>query len=313
MDAAGKVGLREVFGGAAKKLPFVAAYMAYSSMQAEAQAFEEAGRPDLAQAARMAGLAEMGGGVFGGLTADLSRESMRKALMGNNPEFAAITKSGTRQIVEGAAQAGQEWLLPATPDIVLSRDAIEMAQIWDQQLVKGQPLAATLPASYRSMTRGTDMMGERNEVACIAVERTGFAASDPRNNLRQLSADKTRPMGHILVLENGEVQGPEQGGIDFGSNPKLAAGRNGGTIGVLYAGQGAMKDAQYNTVTEMRDWLTQQRSKEGLTSPVELIAGSTTTAELHNLPTPRGPLPSYDGPAPLPRPKPMLSNGTSGP
>lgn len=63
----------------------------------------------------------------------------------------------------------------------------------------------------------------------------------------------------IPVLPDGSVQGPESGGIAFGNNPSIAAGVNGKTLGVVYAGTGAMNDTQYSTVKNIGDRLTVQR------------------------------------------------------
>lgn len=173
----------------------------------------------------------------------------------------------------------------------------------------GKRLEEVLPLAYREMTKGSDDMGDRSEVSRIAVERTGYAKTDPRNNMQLLAQEEGRQRAHLLVLEDGRVQA---GGVDFGNNPQIAAGKNGGTLGVLYAGDGVMTAAQYKTVGSLTEWLDAQRKNEGLTGPVEVIAGSTNTAELLDIPTPRGPLPAAGMAPPTRAPvqsRPGMGNG----
>ncbi len=119
-------------------------------------------------------------------------------------------------------------------------------------------------------------------------------------------------MGHLLILADGTVQGPEQGAIPFENNPRIAAGKNGETLGVMYAGQGAMNDAQANTFAQVTDSLKQMRAQEGLPKDIEVIAGSTNTAEIMNLPTPRGPLSSAETPQTAPQLQHRQSNSLGG-
>ena len=73
------------------------------------------------------------------------------------------------------------------------------------------------------MAPGADEMGSRSEINRIAIERTGLIANDPRNDIQTLlNENKWRPMGHLLILADGTVQGPEQGAIPYGSNPRIA-------------------------------------------------------------------------------------------
>jgi len=282
VKAAAHVGLTTTFNRVMRAIPVVGSYMAYRSMQSEVDSFTEAKRPDLAEAAYQVGKAEVLGNVLGGWTADAAREATR----------AEYVRQGGRDY-EQLAHAGSVQLAITTKDIVVGSDAEKPIAPPD-----GKPLAEVLPPNHASMAQGADAMGERSEISRIAVERTGLAASDPGNNMSVLMRDANRPTGHLLVLEDGRVQGPESGAVPFASNPQIAAGRNGGTLGILYAGTGAMNDAQWNTVSQVRDWLGQQRTAEGLPAQTELIAGSTATAQILNLPTPRGPLPETVAPQP---------------
>ena len=147
----------------------------------------------------------------------------------------------------------------------------------------------------------------------VTIERTGLAANDPRNDIQTLlNENKWRPMGHLLILADGTVQGPEQGAIPFENNPRIAAGKNGETLGVMYAGQGTMNDAQASTFAQVADSLKQMRAQEGLPKDIEIIAGSTRTAEIMNLPTPRGPLASTAPAQPTPQLQHKQSNGMGG-
>lgn len=148
-------------------------------------------------------------------------------------------------------------------------------------LATGKPVGEVLPPSHASMAQGADAMGERGEVSRIAIERAGTA------------------QGHMVVLQDGSAL---PGTTPFGNNPQIAAGKNGGTLGILYAGTGAMNDAQWQTTRQVQDWLSAQRQSEGLNGSVEMIAGSTTSAELNKLPTPRGPLSTATAPQTSPAP-----------
>jgi|GEM_PF-1069102 len=282
VKAVAHVGLTTTFNRVMRAIPMVGSYMAYRSMQSEVDSFTEAKRPDLAEAAYQVGKAEVLGNVLGGWTADAAREATR----------AEYVRQGGRDY-EQLAHAGSVQLAITTKDIVVGSDAEKPIAPPD-----GKPLAEVLPPNHASMALGADAMGERSEISRIAVERTGLAASDPGNNMSVLMQEANRPTGHLLVLEDGRVQGPESGAVPFASNPQIAAGKNGGTLGILYAGTGAMNDAQWNTVSQVRDWLGQQRTAEGLPAQTELIAGSTATAQILNLPTPRGPLPETVAPQP---------------
>ena len=282
MKAAAHVGLTSTFNRAMRMLPVVGSYMTYRNMQDEVKQFTEAGQPDLAEAAYQVGKAEILGGIAGGWSADAAREAARAAY---------IQQGGSAY--EQIAHAGSVQLA------ITATDLATRAHV--QQLPTpptGKSLADILPANHASMAQGADAMGERSEVSRIAIERTGLAAHDPRNNMSLLAQDATCPTGHLLILADGSAQGPECGAVPFDSNPQIAAGKNGGTLGILYAGTGAMNDAQWNTVTQVTDWLNQQRAAENLPGPAELIAGSTATAALLNLPSPRGPLPSATAPQP---------------
>ena len=177
----------------------------------------------------------------------------------------------------------------------------------------GYPIEQVLPSSHRSMAPGADEMGSRSEIKRIAVERTGLIASDPRNDIQTLlNENKWRPMGHLLILADGTVQGPEQGAIPFENNPRIAAGKNGETLGVMYAGQGEMNHAQAANLAKVSDSLRNMRFQEGLPKDIEIIAGSTGTAEILNLPTPRGPLASTAPVQPTPQLQHKQSNGMGG-
>ncbi len=141
------------------------------------------------------------------------------------------------------------------------------------------PLAEVLPATHAEIAKGADEMGDRSEVNRIAIERAGGPAQ-----------------GHLTILTDGKVQ---RGSIPFGNNPPVAAGKSSGTLGILYEGQGRMNAAQQKTLKEVEDWLRTQRQREGLDGNIEVIAGSTATAEILGLPTPRGPLPSQTPSAPI--------------
>jgi hypothetical protein len=205
--------------------------------------------------------------------------------------MARVEKSGLRQLGEGAYALGEK-----------AYDA-----------VTGKPVSEVLPTTHSSMAQGTDDMGERSEIKRIAIERTGLAANDPRNDIQTLlNENKWRPMGHLLILADGTVQGPEQGAIPFENNPRIAAGKNGETFGVMYAGQGVMNDAQANTFAQVADHLMQLRAQDGLPKDIEVIAGSTNTAELLNLPTPRGPLPNAETPQTTPQLQRRQNNSLGG-
>jgi len=271
--AATKMGVTEAFELAAKRIPVVGAGVTVGFVLFASGKHAWAGDYDLAAAELAAGGAEAVGNIAGFGAGDAAREIARQGLIAaGGDRMAAVEKSGVRQLGESAYEIG--------------RDALTAASM------VGKPVSEVLPPSHASMAQGADMMGERGEVSRIAIERTGLAANDPANNMAILSQEAARPRSHILVLEDGSVQGPESGGVAFGNNPQIAAGKNGNTLGVMYAGTGAMNDAQWNTVQQISTWLGDQRQREGLSSNVEMIAGSTTTAELLKLPTPRGPLPT---------------------
>lgn len=269
-ETAVKIGLGDAAKVAAKHIPIAGAVVTAGFVAYEVGAHVVEGDYKIAGAALVAGTAEAAGNFFGPLgVGDAAREAVRGGIIATGgDEYAAVQKSGLRELGEGAYAVGEGLL--GKP--------------------QGKPLAEVLPPNHASLAQGADDMGERSEVARIAVERTGLAANDPANSM-SLLAQQPGPRAHLLVLEDGSVQGPESGGVPFGNNPQIAAGKNGGTLGILYAGSGAMNDAQWNTVQQVSSWLGAQRQAEGLGGSVEVIAGSTTTAELLNLPTPRGPLP----------------------
>jgi|GEM_PF-845739 len=293
VETAAKLGLRETFTVVAKHIPLVGGLVTLGFVAYEVGAHALDGEYKLAGAALAAGTAEAAGNVFGPLgVGDAAREAVRGGFIATGgDEYAAVQKSGLRELGEGT--------------YAITTQALSKPE--------GKPLAEVLPPNHASMAQGSDAIGDRSEISRIAVERTGLAANDPGNNMSVLMRDANRPTGHLLVLEDGKVQGPESGAVPFASNPQIAAGKNGGTLGILYAGTGAMNDAQWNTVSQVRDWLGQQRGAEGLSAQTELIAGSTTTAEILNIPTPRGPLPETAAPQPGTAPaKPRQVMGNSG-
>ncbi len=283
-----------------KKIPVVGAVVTVGTVLYASGAQAMDGNYKLAAGELAAGIPEAAGNIFGFGLGDAAREAARQGLIvAGGDEFAAVEKSGLRQLGEGAYALGEQAYGSMT-------------------VPQGKPLEAVLPADYRSMTLGSDAMGDRSEVSRIAIERSGFAANDPRNNLTVLSSDIAAPRAHLLILPDGSVQGPESGGVAFGNNPSIAAGVNGGTLGIMYAGTGAMNDAQYSTLQSTTAWLTAQRGRDGLTSPVEVIAGSLNTAQILQIPTPQGFTPGVApeagaaGPS-MPVQQRKLSNGTSGP
>ena len=284
-----KLGLTATFKYLAHAAPIVASVMAYRSMKEEEAKFLAAGRPDLAEAAYQVGKAEITAGVLGGWTAAAGREITRNLYIEvGGIEYTALAHSGEVQVAKGVASLATN-------------------------IVSSKPVSEVLPTTHGSMAQGTDDMGDRSEIKRIAVERTGLPASDPRNDIQTLlNENKWRPMGHLLILADGTVQGPEQGAIPFGSNPRIAAGKNGETFGVMYAGQGAMNDAQTNAFAQVADHLIQLRTQDGLHSPLEVIAGSTRTAEILNLPTPRGPLQSTEPPQTTPQIQRRQTNSIGG-
>ena len=293
VETAAKLGLRETFTVVAKHIPLVGGLVTLGFVAYEVGTHALDGEYKLAGAALAAGTAEAAGNVFGPLgVGDAAREAVRGGFIATGgDEYAAVQKSGLRELGEGT--------------YAITTQALSKPE--------GKPLAEVLPPNHASMAQGSDAIGDRSEISRIAVERTGLAANDPGNNMSVLMRDANRPTGHLLVLEDGKVQGPESGAVPFASNPQIAAGKNGGTLGILYAGTGAMNDAQWNTVSQVRDWLGQQRGAEGLSAQTELIAGSTTTAEILNIPTPRGPLPETAAPQPGTAPaKPRQVMGNSG-
>jgi len=292
--AAIKTGLTEGFELAAKRIPVIGAGVTIGFVLYSSGAQAMAGNYDLAAAELAAGTAEAAGNIVGFGAGDLAREAARQGLIATGGDrFAEVEKSGLRQLGEGAYGLAVSTYEEISPP-------------------KGQGLGAVLPPSHASMAQGADMMGERSEVSRIAIERTGLAANDPTNNMTTLAQEVGRPRAHLLILEDGSVQGPESGGVGFGNNPQIAAGRNGGTLGILYAGTGAMNDAQWKTVQQVQDWLGTQRGTEGLSSNIETIAGSTKTAELLNLPTPRGARPTAGTAEPTlqqTKPQRLVANG----
>ncbi len=280
-QAAARVGLTGTFNHLMRAMPVVGSVLAYRAMTEEVARFEQAGRPDLAEAAYQVGKAEVLGNIAGGWSAEAAREAAREAyIKAGGSDYEQIAHSGTMQLAIAA-----KGMVLGSKETQASEAPI------------GRHLPEVLPATHSSMAQGADEMGDRGEIKRIAVERTGLAADDPRNDIQTLLNDnKWRPMGHLLILADGTVQGPEQGAIPFENNPRLAAGKNGETFGVMYAGQGAMNAAQARTLAQVADHLMQLRWQDGLPKDMEIIAGSTSTAELMNLPTPRGPLPEVTAP-----------------
>lgn len=173
---------------------------------------------------------------------DAAREAARGAMIAaGGDEFAAVEKSGIRELGEAAYDVGKQMLAAPPP----------------AQNTRGAP-TDILPADMRSMTQGVDEMGDRSEIRYIAVERTGLAANDPRNDLGAINQNPEGPKAYLLILADGRVQGPDEGGVPLDRNPSIAAGKNGETIGVMYAGQGAMNDAQWSTVRQISDYVEQQ-------------------------------------------------------
>jgi len=262
----------------AKRTPLLGAGITLGITAYSSSAHAWNGDYDLAAAELAAGGAEAAGNMIGFGMGDAAREVARQGLIAaGGDRMAQIDKSGIRQLGESVYAVGSEAVEHLTAPA-------------------SKPVSEILPLSHASMAQGADMMGERGEVSRIAIERTGIAANDPANNMALLSQEAGRPRSHLLVLQDGSIQGPESGGVAFGNNPQIAAGKNGGTLGIMYAGTGAMNDAQWQTTQQVQEWLSTQRQSEGLSGSVEMIAGSTTTAELLNLPTPRGPLPTASDP-----------------
>ena len=256
LESAAKVIGREGLESGLKKIPVVGAVITAGTTLYATGAQAWHGNYDLAAAELAAGTAETIGNIPGFGLGDGARELARGGIIAAGGErFEAVEKSGLRQLGEAALDVGQQMTGHITGQIT------------------GQSLEQVLPAQYRNMTLGSDAMGERSEISRIALERM--------NGIAQASIKR----GHMIVLQDGSVQ---PGSVGFGNNPQIAAGKNGGTLGVIYAGTGAMNDAQYNTVNNIHHWLTQQRQNEGLTAPVEVIAGSLATAQLLQLPTPQG-------------------------
>lgn len=257
-----------VFGQAAKRTPLVGTVVTGGYVLYEAGGYALDGEWGKAAAATTAGLAEAGGNIVGFGVGDAAREMVRGGIIATAGDEYAVEKSGLRQLGEAAIDVGGQMLSGTAP--------------------KGVPLQEVLPQNYREMTQGADEMGERSDVKRIAVERTGLAANDAGNSLERLAADPQSPKAHILILADGSVQGPADGGVPFEHNPRIAAGRNSETLGVLYAGEGAMNDAQYRTVLQLQGWLSEQRQGHGVpSSSAPLFAGSYDTAALLKLPTPK--------------------------
>lgn len=257
-----------VFGQAAKRTPLVGTVVTGGYVLYEAGGYALDGEWGKAAAATTAGLAEAGGNIVGFGVGDAAREMVRGGIIATAGDEYAVEKSGLRQLGEAAIDVGGQMLSGTAP--------------------KGVPLQEVLPQNYREMTQGADEMGERSDVKRIAVERTGLAANDAGNSLQRLAADPQSPKAHILILADGSVQGPADGGVPFEHNPRIAAGRNSETLGVLYAGEGAMNDAQYRTVLQLQGWLSEQRQGHGVpSSSAPLFAGSYDTAALLKLPTPK--------------------------
>lgn len=275
VETAAKIGgssLIKVFTACAKRAPVIGAAVTLAFVAKEAGAHMLDGEYKLAGAATVAGLAEAGGNVLGFGMGDAAREATRGAMIAaGGDEFAAVEKSGIRELTETAYTVGKQMLASPEP-----------------KAPEGRVLTDILPTDMRSMTQGADEMGDRSEIRHVAVERTGLAANDPRNDLGALNQNPEGPKAHLLILADGRVQGPDEGGVPFDRNPSIAAGKNGETIGVMYAGQGPMNDAQWSTFGQISDYVAQQRQLEGRGGKPELMAGTTATADLLNLPTPRG-------------------------
>jgi hypothetical protein len=137
--------------------------------------------------------------------------------------------------------------------------------------VAGVPLSGVFPESHAVMAQGSDAMGERSEIKRLVIERT--------NNIEEALTE-----ANYVVLQDGSVLE----GLSASANPKMAAGKNGGALGLMYVGEGFPTTAQQATLDKAEASLNTLRYRAGFTQPAEKLAGGTNTALLLGLEAPWG-------------------------
>lgn len=174
-------------------------------------------------------------------------------------------------------------LATATPSEVQTALAVNSAFSLSVRPTIGHPLESILSCDLQSMHCGSDTLGSRSDIDHITVGPSGINHGDSRNDLHYIAAqadiNSSRGKPHMLILEDGSVQGPADGGVPFNQNaPFDRRGRKGDGIAVMYAGSGAPNILQKQAIEDIQTWIQTERNAAGHSGSVH-IEGNNPDAD----------------------------------
>ena len=173
------------------------------------------------------------------------------------------------------ARQGLENLTKSTPSQISQALATNTEFSLTERPTIGHSLDQVLPQNLQSMLGGSDDLGTRNDIDHITIAPSGIKPGDNANNLRLMAAqfDAKSFWGkpHMLILEDGTVQGPADGGVPFNQNaPFDRRGRKSDGLAVMYAGNSEPNPLQKQAIGEIETWLQTQRNAAGYTGAIRV-------------------------------------------